>query len=110
MEWHTERASLVDGRPVSYEDLVKEVLDLEPLCAKQNTLRWAVLEIDGHNLDQIERSFTIIPIESGKPTCVIANTVKGKDVSFMEDKLLWHYRGPDRCEMARTLAELGDLH
>ena len=57
---------------------------------------------------QIERALTDIPFVPEKPTCVIAHTVKGKGVSFMENKLLWHYRSPDANEMALALAELGD--
>jgi transketolase len=88
---------------------VKEVLDLEPLAAKWQAFGWAVREIDGHNVQEIERTMTAVPFEAGKPTCVVAHTVKGKGVSFMENKLLWHYRSPDHDEMAKALAELGEV-
>jgi len=98
---------LVDYNKIQSLGTVKEVLDLEPFAAKWEAFGWAVREIDGHDVKQIERVLTAIPCEPGKPTCIIAHTVKGKGVSFMENKLLWHYRAPDNDEMARALAELG---
>jgi len=100
--------AIVDYNKIQSLGTVREVLDLEPLAAKWRAFGWAVREIDGHNLEQIERTLSLLPAESGKPTCVIAHTLKGKGVSFMENKLLWHYRTPDREEMAQALAELGD--
>jgi len=98
---------LVDYNKIQSLGTVKEVLDLEPFAAKWEAFGWAVREIDGHDVKQIERVLTAIPCEPGKPTCIIAHTVKGKGVSFMENKLLWHYRAPDNDEMAKALAELG---
>jgi transketolase len=99
---------IIDYNKIQSIGTVKEVLDLEPFAAKWQAFGWAVREIDGHNLEQIERVLTTVPSVPGKPTCIIAHTVKGKGVSFMENKLLWHYRAPDRDEMAKALAELGD--
>lgn len=99
---------IVDYNKIQSLGTVKEVLDLEPMAAKWRAFGWAVQEIDGHNLNQIDETLARVPFEAGKPSCVIAHTVKGKGVSFMEDKLLWHYRAPDRDEMARALAELGE--
>lgn len=98
---------IVDYNKIQSLGTVKEVLDLEPFAAKWRAFGWAVKEIDGHNLEQIEDALTRVPAETGKPTCIVAHTVKGKGVSFMEDKLLWHYRAPDPEEMAKALAELG---
>ena len=100
--------AIVDYNKIQSLGTVKEVLDLEPFAPKWQAFGWAVREVDGHDVAQIEKVLTDIPAESGKPTCIIAHTVKGKGVSFMEDKLLWHYRTPDRDEMAKALAELGD--
>jgi transketolase len=99
---------IVDYNKIQSLGTVKEVLNLEPLAAKWRAFGWAVQEIDGHNLNQIDEVLARVPFEPGKPSCVIAHTVKGKGVSFMEDKLLWHYRAPDRDEMAGALAELGE--
>jgi transketolase len=100
--------AIVDYNKIQSLGTVKEVLDLEPLAAKWRAFGWAVREIDGHDFEQIEQTLTEVPLEAGKPTCVLAHTVKGKGVSFMENKLLWHYRTPDRGETARALAELGE--
>lgn len=99
---------IVDYNKIQSLGTVKEVLDLDPFAAKWRAFGWAVKEIDGHNIQQIDETFTSVPFEPDKPSCVIAHTVKGKGVSFMEDKLLWHYRAPDKEEMARALAELGE--
>jgi transketolase len=98
---------IVDYNKIQSLGTVKEVLNLEPFAAKWQGFGWSVREVDGHDVGQIERALTDIPAESGKPTCIIAHTVKGKGVSFMEHKLLWHYRAPDRDELAKALLELG---
>lgn len=99
--------AIVDYNKIQSLGTVKEVLDLEPFAAKWAAFGWTVGEIDGHNVEQIEQALTAVPIEPGRPTCVIAHTLKGKGVSFMENRLLWHYRSPDAEELKRALAELG---
>lgn len=98
---------IVDYNKIQSLGTVKEVLDLEPFAKKWEAFGWAVREIDGHNFDQIERALGSVPFESGKPTCVIAHTIKGKGVDFMEDKLLWHYRPPNDEELHSALIQLG---
>ena len=83
-----------------------EVLGLEPFTDKWAAFGWAVREIDGHDFTEIEASLQQVPHKVGKPTCIIAHTVKGKGVSFMEDSLLWHYRSPAGAEMEQALQEL----
>ena len=101
--------AIIDYNQIQSLGTVKEVLDLEPFAAKWRAFGWAVREINGHDCAQIESALSNLPCEPGKPTCVVAHTVKGKGVSFMENKLLWHYRSPDANEMALALAELGDV-
>jgi transketolase len=98
---------IVDYNKIQSLDHVKDVLDLEPFAAKWAAFRWAVREIDGHDVDQIEGALRAVPFEQGKPSCVIAHTVKGKGVSFMENSILWHYRSPQGAEYERAMAELG---
>jgi transketolase len=98
--------AIIDYNKIQSLGTVKDVLNLEPFAPKLQSFGWAVREIDGHNVEQIERALTDVPLESDKPTCIVAHTVKGKGVGFMENKLLWHYRSPDRDEMVRALAEL----
>lgn len=84
----------------------RDVLDTEPLSDKFKAFRWAVKEVRGHDFPDLSRAFSKIPIESGKPTMIIAHTVKGKGVSFMEDKNEWHYRFPNEEQFKMALAEL----
>ncbi len=97
---------IVDYNKIQSLDRVEEVLDLEPLAAKWAAFQWSVREIDGHNLGEIDSVLGDVPVATGKPSCIIAHTVKGKGVSFMEDKLLWHYRSPDEDEYGLALSEL----
>jgi transketolase len=83
---------IVDYNKVQSLKPVSETLGLEPFADKWNSFGWAVAEVDGHDHESLRRVLKAAPIESGKPTCVIAHTVKGKGVSFMEHSVLWHYR------------------
>ena len=85
---------------------MKAVLTLEPLGAKWQAFGWAVREVDGHAVSQVAEALASVPLEAGRPSCLIAHTVKGKGISFMEHQLLWHYRPPDAEELRRALAEL----
>ena len=87
---------------------MKDVLDLDPLADKFRAFRWAVREVDGHNMQQLVDTFSEIPFEPGRPSVVIAHTVKGKGVSFMEDDLAWHYKSPTAEQVACALQELGE--
>lgn len=98
--------AIVDYNKIQSLGRVEEVLNLEPLGAKWQAFGWSMREIDGHDFNQIESTLHSLPFEPGKPSCVVAHTVKGKGVDFMEDKLLWHYRSPDDEEMRRALAQL----
>lgn len=98
--------AIVDYNKIQSLGTVKEVMDLEPFAAKWRAFGWAVKEVDGHNLQAVETVLQQVPFEAGRPSCVIAHTVKGKGVSFMEDKLLWHYRSPQGEEYRAALAEL----
>jgi transketolase len=83
------------------------VLTLEPLADKWRAFGWAMQEVDGHDVEQLVQAFEAPPRRSGQPTAVIAHTIKGKGVSFMEGKLAWHYKSPDDGQLAEALRELG---
>ncbi len=87
---------------------VAEVLNLEPLADKWRSFGWAVREIDGHDHAQILDAFQAAPFEPQQPSVILAHTVKGKGVSFMENKLAWHYKSPTDEQLAAALAELGE--
>lgn len=97
---------IVDYNKIQSLGRVEEILDLEPLGAKWTAFQWAVREVDGHNFVELERTLDNLPFEPGKPSCIIAHTVKGKGVSFMENRLLWHYRAADAEEFRAASAEL----
>jgi transketolase len=98
--------AIVDYNKIQSLGSVKEVLDLDPLGGKWQAFGWAVREIDGHDIAAIGAALTDVPFRAGRPSCIIAHTVKGKGVSFMENQLLWHYRSPDGEELRQALADL----
>ena len=99
--------AIIDYNKLQAFGKVKEVLDLKPLADKWRVFGWAVREIDGHDFEQIEGALSSVPFEAGKPSCIIAHTVKGKGVSFMENQLAWHYKSPNDEQLRQALDELG---
>jgi len=98
--------AIIDYNKIQALGRIKEVIDLEPYSEKWRSFGWEVREVDGHNFAQIFSVFEKIPFRQGRPSAIIAHTVKGKGVSFMEDKLLWHYRCPDEKEYLGAIREL----
>lgn len=97
---------IIDYNKIQSLGRVEDVLNLDPLGGKWAAFGWAVREIDGHDMGQILSALENLPMQSGRPTCIVAHTVKGKGVSFMEDKLLWHYRNPSAEDVDLAVAEL----
>ena len=96
---------IVDYNKIQSFGLTNEVLNLEPLHSKFLAFNWNVVEIDGHDHAKILKAF--LSIESNKrPTVLIAHTVKGKGVSFMENSLEWHYKSPSEFQYVSALEEL----
>lgn len=100
--------AIIDYNKIQSLGRVEHVLGLEPLGAKWSSFGWAVREVDGHDIAAVDDTLQSVPFEPGLPSCVIAHTVKGKGVSFMEDKLLWHYRSPQGEELSAALRELSN--
>ena len=94
---------IVDRNRVQLDDAVKEVMPIEPLAYKWRAFGWAVTTCDGHDPDEIEKAFST---NSEKPLVILAETVKGKGVSFMEDLALWHGKAPDDDQLQKALEEL----
>jgi transketolase len=97
--------AIVDYNKVQQSATVNEVMGLEPLAEKWRAFGWRVIEIDGHNMSAIVDAFDAKPV-AGKPTVLIAHTVKGKGVSFAEDSYLWHNNTVTEEVYQRALAEL----
>ena len=86
-----------------------EVTALAPLRKKWSAFGWRAVEVDGHDVATLAHWLNAPPDADGRPTVLVAHTVKGKGVSFMEDDNNWHYRIPSSSELARALAELQPL-
>jgi transketolase len=97
---------IVDRNRIQQGDFTESIINMNPLAEKWRAFGWHVEEVDGHNYGDLLRVLTSAPLESGKPTCIIANTVKGRGVSFMENSPKWHHRVPTDQELAAALDEL----
>jgi len=96
---------IIDNNKMESLDLTKNILSIEPLVEKFASFNFEVREIDGHNFGEIFLALTTQP-KFDKPVIIVANTVKGKGVSFMENTPMWHYRAPSEAELINALAEL----
>jgi transketolase len=85
----------------------REIMALDPLADKWRAFGWNVTEVDGHDMAALLNVLQQHPADNGKPTAIIAHTVKGKGVSFMEDDNNWHYRIPTADEVVKSRQELG---
>lgn len=97
---------VVDYNKIQSLGAVSDVLELEPLADKFRAFRWSVREIDGHNHDAIRSALTTLPWQQGRPSLLIAHTVKGKGVDFMENQLHWHYKSPDQDQLDAAITQL----
>jgi transketolase len=98
---------IVDYNHQQLDGFLKDILDPAPLAAKFESFGWRTLEIDGHDFDQVIPALeTARAAKDGKPTCIVANTIKGKGVSFMENNPEWHGVAPKPEQVAAAVAEL----
>lgn len=97
--------AIVDRNKMQSLDFCEKTIKLDPLKEKFKNFGWNVYDIDGHNHKELKKVMTIQ--KNGKPTIIIANTIKGKGISFMENNILWHYRFPHKgWEYDQAVAEL----
>jgi transketolase len=97
--------AIIDHNTLQISGRTRDVCSNEPLDEKWRAFGWAVKIVNGHDFAELTDALSK-PAEAGKPTCVIANTVKGKGVSFMEDVAKWHHGVPSEAELKQALAEL----
>ena len=102
----TNLTAFVDRNRFSLDGPTETLMRLEPLDKKFEAFGWRVLTIDGHDFDQILDAIETARAETERPVMVIANTVKGKGVDFMEDKTAWHYGGLDEATRDAALASI----
>jgi transketolase len=98
---------IVDKNRLQIDGWVRDVMDIDPLCEKYKSFGWNVIEIDGHYMEEILQAFEQAKNFKGKPTMIIAHTVKGKGVDFMEDVAGWHGKAPNHEQMLDGLKQLG---
>ncbi len=97
---------IIDRNRLQIDGWVKDVMNVEPLEDKYRSFGWEVVTIDGHSMEQVVGALEKAKAGCGKPVAIIANTVKGKGVSFMEDIAGWHGKSPNVEELAKGLEEL----
>jgi transketolase len=100
--------AMVDYNKLQIDGENKDVMGLEPLVGKWQQFGWHTIEIDGHDMAEVVRAIEEAQSTKGKPTCIIAHTVKGKGVSYMECAVDWHGRAPTQEELDQALVELGE--
>jgi transketolase len=98
--------AIVDRNMLQSIYSTEDTLALEPFAEKWKAFGWNVIEVDGHNHEEILDACKAESKVVNKPLCVIASTIKGKNVSFMENNILWHYRSPQDAEYEAAMAEL----
>jgi transketolase len=98
--------AIVDYNGIQSLKKTEETLGLEPFAEKWRSFRWQVVEIDGHDHAALAEAFSVDCRVDGRPLCVLARTIKGKGVSFMENSVLWHYRTARGDELVAALKEL----
>jgi transketolase len=101
--------AIVDYNKVQLDGQVRAIMDLEPLLAKWQAFGWMVIEVDGHDLRAVLQAFGRARANNDRPSVIIANTVKGKGVSFMEGTHAWHGKAPNAEELERAIAEIRAL-
>jgi transketolase len=100
---------IVDYNKIQSFGTVHEVMNLESLTDKFKAFNWETFEVDGHNCNSLKDVFQKAQNQNGLPKVIIAHTIKGKGVSFMENKLLWHYKSPTEVELNMALNEINGI-
>lgn len=98
---------IVDRNLIQQGDFTEKTIRMEPLASRWSAFGFAVAEVDGHDPTVLVERFTHLPIEPGKPSCIIAHTIKGKGVSFAENQPAWHHGVPNDEQLAVAASELG---
>ena len=97
---------IIDNNGLQIDGKVKDVMNTMPYASKLKAFGWNVIQIDGHNIEEILNAFAKAKEVKNKPTAIIAKTVKGKGVSFMEDQASWHGKAPNEEQYLQAKAEL----
>jgi transketolase len=98
--------AIIDKNSLQITGTTASVCNTDPLDKKFESFGWAVQEVDGHDFDALKKTFAGLPFEAGKPSLVIAKTIKGKGISFMENDVKWHHGVPNKEQYAIAMNEL----
>ncbi|MDR3563594.1 MAG: transketolase [Negativicutes bacterium] len=98
--------ALIDYNKLQIDGDIEDVMGVAPLAEKWAAFKWHVIEIDGHDLSQVMGAYDEAAKTKGKPTIIIANTTKGKGISFMENAAGWHGKSPSADEVQKALDEI----
>lgn len=98
--------AIVDKNGLQIAGPTDEVCNTDPLDQKFDAFGWSVRHVDGHDFQALTEAFAALPFETGKPSLIIAHTVKGKGISFMENEVKWHHGVPNKEQYAQALDEL----
>jgi transketolase len=98
--------AILDRNRLQNDDFVDATMPVEPVADKWKAFNWNVLEIDGHNMEEIVSALETAKTIKGKPTIIIAHTVKGKGVSYMENVAVWHGKAPSQEQARQALEEI----
>jgi transketolase len=98
--------AILDKNGLQISGPTHDVCNTDPVDQKFEAFGWSVRHVDGHNIAELMEAFDAIPFEEGKPSLIIAHTVKGKGISYMENQLKWHHGVPDSKQYADAIQEL----
>ena len=98
---------IIDNNNLQIDGKVNEVMNIYPIDAKFKSFGFEVINVDGHNIPELITAFETAKKTKGKPTAIIANTIKGKGVSFMENEASWHGKAPNDEQYKQAMLELG---
>ncbi|MDQ2945155.1 MAG: transketolase [Acidobacteriota bacterium] len=97
--------AITDNNLIQLDGFVKDIMPLDPLADKWRSFNWHTIEVDGHSIPELQAAFAEASATKGKPTAIIAHTIKGKGVSFMENNPKYHGTAPTSDELTKALAE-----
>lgn len=100
--------AIIDYNKLQISGTTEEVCNTSPIDSKFESFGWAVKHVDGHDFEELIKTFESLPFEVGKPSLIIAHTVKGKGISFMENQLSWHHGVPDEKQYELAMHELDE--
>lgn len=98
--------TIIDRNRLQISGNTEDIMTLEPLRSRWESFGWEVTEVDGHNLADLIGTLKMIPIKQNKPHLVLANTIKGKGISFLENNAKWHHGVPDKEHFLQAMDEI----